>query len=266
VPEGHKTHRIAIDHGALLAGSLLRVTSPQGRFATDALKVDGQVLSGVQAVGKHLFYRFENDLFVHVHLGRYGAFRQSLEPSPPARGLVRMRMANDAITIDLNGPTQCRVIDDSQRDQVIARLGPDPLAGGQASAVWQSVTISKQPIGALLLDQSVISGIGNIFRAEALFEVSVHPETRGCDLDQKTFARLWRVLVRMLRTGVKYDQIIAVSAKEAGKPLGELGRHERLRIYGKVSCPSCGNSISVLKIAARKMYACETCQALPDGR
>lgn len=265
MPEGHKTHRIAIDHRALLAGSLLRVTSPQGRFAADALKVDGRVLSDVQAVGKHLFYRFDNDLSVHVHLGRYGSFRQSLEPSPPPRGLVRMRMANDAVTIDLNGPTQCRVIDDSQRDQVVVRLGPDPLAGGRALAVWQSVTVSKQPIGALLLDQSVISGVGNIFRAEALFEVSVHPETRGCDLDRKTFDRLWRVLVRMLRTGVKYDQIIAVSAKEAGKPLGKLERHQRLRIYGKPNCPACGSAISVLKIAARKMYACEICQTYPDG-
>jgi endonuclease-8 len=266
VPEGHKTHRIAIDHSELLSGSLLRVSSPQGRFAIDAMKVDGHVLSEVRAVGKHLFYQFENELIVHVHLGRYGAFRQSPIPSPPARGLVRMRMTNDEVTIDLNGPTQCRVIDDSERDEVVARLGPDPLAGGRASVVWQNITTSKLPIGALLLDQSVMSGIGNIFRAEALFEVALHPETRGCDLDRQTFNRLWRVLVRMLRTGVKYDQIIAVSAKEAGKPLEKLGRHERLRIYGKPACPACGSAISVLKIAARKMYACETCQSFPDGR
>lgn len=261
MPEGHKTHRLAIDHSALFRGCEVRISSPQGRFSADAMKVDRQVLANVVAAGKHLFYQFENDLFVHVHLGRYGAFRLGPVPSPPVRGLVRMRMVSDKVTLDLNGPTQCRVIDAGDREQVIARLGPDPLAGGLASVAWQNIASSKQPIGALLLDQSVISGIGNIFRAEALFEVAMNPQTRGCDLDRKSFGRLWRVLVRMLRTGVKYDHIIAVTVKEAGKPLEKLGKHERLRIYGKTTCSRCGGPITVLKVAARKLYVCQQCQS-----
>ncbi|HBJ37325.1 MAG TPA: formamidopyrimidine-DNA glycosylase [Planctomycetaceae bacterium] len=261
MPEGHKTHRFAIDHSALFCGCKVHVSSPQGRFSSDAMKVDRQVLANVVAAGKHLFYQFENDLFVHVHLGRYGSFRLGPVPSPPARGLVRMRIVNDKATLDLNGPTQCRVIDTVDRDQVLARLGPDPLAGGLAADVWQNVASSKQPIGALLLDQVVIAGIGNIFRAEALFEIGMNPETRGCDLDRKSFDRLWRVLVRMLRTGVKHDQIIAVTAKEAGKPLEKLDKHQRLRIYGKTTCMRCAGPVAVVKMAARKLYVCHHCQA-----
>jgi endonuclease-8 len=171
-----------------------------------------------------------------------------------------MRMVSEKGTLDLNGPTQCRVIDAVDREQVLARLGPDPLAGGSAADVWKKIESSKQPIGALLLDQAVIAGIGNIFRAEALFEIAMNPETRGCDLDRKSFDRLWRVLVRMLRTGVKHDHIIAVTAKEAGKPLDKLAKHERLRIYGKTTCSRCGSPITVLKLAARKLYACQKCQ------
>lgn len=261
MPEGHKIHRLAIDHSALFCGCEVRVSSPQGRFSSDAEKVDRQVLSNVEAAGKHLFYQFENALFVHVHLGRFGAFRAGPVPSPPARGLVRMRMTSDQVTLDLNGPTQCRVIDTADREQVLAKLGPDPLAGGAAAVVWQNIVASKQPIGALLLDQAVIAGVGNIFRAEVLYEVAINPETRGCDLDRKTFDRLWRVLVRMLRTGVKHDHIIAVTAKEAGKPLEKLGKHERLRIYGKKTCSRCGGPITVLKLAARKLYVCQRCQS-----
>lgn len=172
-----------------------------------------------------------------------------------------MRIVSETATLDLNGPTQCRVIDVADRDQVLARLGPDPLAGGSAADVWKNIMSSKQPIGALLLDQAVIAGIGNIFRAEALFEIAMNPEIRGCDLDRKSFDRLWRVLVRMLRIGVKHDQIIAVTAKEAGKPLGKLDKHERLRVYGKTTCSRCGRPIAVVKVAARKLYACLRCQA-----
>ncbi len=261
MPEGHKTHRLAIDHSALFRGCEVRVSSPQRRFSSDAQKVDRQVLANVVAAGKHLFYQFENDLFVHVHLGRYGSFRLGPVPSPPPRGLVRMRIVSETATLDLNGPTQCRVIDVADRDQVLARLGPDPLAGGSAADVWKNIMSSKQPIGALLLDQAVVAGIGNIFRAEVLFEIAMNPEIRGCDLDRKSFDRLWRVLVRMLRIGVKHDQIIAVTAKEAGKPLGKLDKHERLRVYGKTTCSRCGGPIAVVKVAARKLYACLRCQA-----
>lgn len=261
MPEGHKTHRLAIDHCALFRGDEVRVSSPQGRFSSDAKKVDRQVVANVLAAGKHLFYQFENDLFVHVHLGRYGSFRLGPVPSPPVRGLVRMRMANEQVTLDLNGPTQCRVIDAADRDQVLARLGPDPLAGGSAADVWKNIAASKQPIGALLLDQAVIAGVGNIFRAEALFEIAMNPQTRGCDLERKSFDRLWRVLVRMLRTGVKHDHIIAVTAKEAGKPLDRLSKDERLRIYGKTTCSRCGGPIAIVKVAARKLYVCQVCQS-----
>jgi endonuclease-8 len=89
----------------------------------------------------------------------------------------------------------------------------------------------------------------------------MNPETRGCDLDRKSFDRLWRVLLRMLRTGVKHDQIIAVTVKEAGKPLEKLNKQERLRIYGKTTCPRCDGAIAVVKIAARKLYVCQHCQA-----
>lgn len=265
MPEGHKTHRIAIDHSVILGGSELRVSSPQGRFASDASRVDGRVLHRVKAAGKHLFYHFDNGLSVHVHLGRYGSFRLGEVPSPPPRGLVRMRIISDRATVDLNGPTACRVITPDEIDRVIGKLGPDPLDGGTAAQAWRRVERSKKPIGALLLDQSVIAGIGNIFRAEALFEIGMHPETPACDLSRGEFDRLWRVLLKMLRTGVKHDRIITVTAKEAGKPLDKLAKNERLRVYAQPDCPRCGEPIRVIKSASRKLYFCESCQSPPGG-
>lgn len=262
MPEGHKTHFIAQQHTKLLGGKRLRVSSPQGRFAQDAASVDNKILDRVDAAGKHIFYLFEDASVVHVHLGRYGSYREhSGRPEP--RGLVRMRLYDGATSVDLNGPTQCRVISSSQRSEIESKLGPDPLAGGKWKNAWDVIKVSKQPIGALLLDQTVIAGIGNIFRAELLFELKINPLTRGCDLSEIEFKELWKVLLRMMKLGRKHGKIITVTSHEAGKPLAQLESKERLRIYGKNTCPQCGDAIGVIIVAARNLYVCPACQDVP---
>ncbi len=74
MPEGHTLHRLAGELSATFAGRAVRVTSPQGRFAESAALVDGSVVTGAEAWGKHLFVAFEGGRFVHVHLGLYGTF------------------------------------------------------------------------------------------------------------------------------------------------------------------------------------------------
>ena len=163
MPEGHKTHFIARHHSPLFAGHVVKVTSPQGRFRVDARKVSGHMLDRVSAVGKHLFYRFDGGLVIHIHLGRFGKFRQHDNPPPRPLGQIRMRMTSEGATIDLTGPTTCRVITCTELDQLTGKLGPDPLAGGRKAEVLANIRRSDKPIGALLLDQSVVAGVGNIF-------------------------------------------------------------------------------------------------------
>lgn len=260
MPEGHKTHFIAGEHSEMLSGQTIKVTSPQGRFRTEARKVSGYDLASVSAAGKHLFYLFDNGLLVHIHLGRYGKFRELPSPPPKPVGQVRMRMVGDDHTIDLTGPTTCRVIDTDIQSEVIAKLGPDPLAGGKKTEVWKTISKSRKPIGGLLLDQSVIAGVGNIFRAEVLFEVGVDPTVAGEDLSKESFDAIWKSLLKMMKTGLKYGRIISVTAKEAGMPLAKVPSKDRFRVYGKKSCPRCNAKIETIEVAARKLYICPSCQ------
>ena len=92
MPEGHKTHYLAREHTAWFAGQSVRVLSPQGRFQSDARKVSGKVFDRCEAVGKHLFYCFDGGRIVHVHLGRYGKYRDLESPPPRPVGAVRMRL------------------------------------------------------------------------------------------------------------------------------------------------------------------------------
>ncbi len=262
MPEGHKTHFLAAEHARQFAGLSLKVTSPQGRFSSDARKVNGRILESVTAAGKHLFYEFEGDRIVHVHLGRYGSFVS--EPSPPAapRGQVRMRMVAPEATLDLRGPTQCRVIDSETRSSIVNKLGPDPLAGGKKAEFWANVSASGKPIGGLLLDQSVIAGIGNILRAEILFETRIDPTRSGNELTSEEFTRLWKSLTKMMKVSLKHGRIISVTASEAGKPLTKLSDKERFRVYGKSECPRCGGRVTNEPVASRKLYACPNCQGM----
>ena len=138
MPEGHTIHRIARDHGRLLVGRTVRVSSPQGRFAADAERVDGAVLERIQPYGKHLFYEWSTGEVGHVHLGLFGKYRvQRTTESPEPIGQVRMRLQTEPdgerdeyVTVDLAGPTACTVDPPSVRREIVARLGPDPIRRG----------------------------------------------------------------------------------------------------------------------------------------
>ena len=97
MPEGHTVHRLARQHLTTFGGHVLAVDSPQGRFAAGAARLDGRVLAGAQAHGKHLFLGFADDpddrpdAWLHVHLGLYGKWAFGLGTPPEPRGAVRVR-------------------------------------------------------------------------------------------------------------------------------------------------------------------------------
>src|SRR5205814_8469026 len=106
MPEGHTIHRLARDHTRAFGRGPVEVSSPQGRFAGGAALVSGTTLKKVDAYGKHLFYRFEGDRIVHVHLGLFGKFWPFVPPAPAVNGRqVRMRLLGPAAGTDLSGPT-----------------------------------------------------------------------------------------------------------------------------------------------------------------
>ena len=107
MPEGHTLHRLAALHTRRYVGRPVAVSSPQGRFATNAEMVDGRVLEAAEAHGKHLFHHYGPDLVVHVHLGLYGTFSDVKLPPDEPRGLVRMRIVGPTHFADLRGPTAC---------------------------------------------------------------------------------------------------------------------------------------------------------------
>jgi endonuclease VIII len=260
MPEGHTLHRLALDHRKWLAGEAVHVTSPQGRFREGAAALDGQLVTSVEAWGKHLFYGFEGGELLHVHLGLFGRFRRHRQPAPPPRGQVRLRLETNTDCIDLSGPTACELLEPDEHAALLGRLGPDLLRkDASRQQAWARVKASSRTLGALLLDQSVLSGVGNVYRAEGLFVAGLHPELRGDELEARDFTRLWKTLVGMLEDGVRDRKIVTV--KHLDQALGRKPRRdERTYVYKRRECRRCGDAIRTWELANRTMYACETCQ------
>ena len=263
MPEGHTIRRYADRHRKVLAGKEVATSSPQGRFTAGAARLNGRELLDVDAHGKHLFYRWHRAETLHVHLGLYGKFRLfRSEPPPPTPG-TRLALSTADATIYLAGPTVCELIVPSQEEAILARLGPDPLkadtAGNTAEAFAANLSRRRIPIGAAILDQSVIAGIGNIYRAEGLFLTRVHPKTPANEVPPEKVGELWDKSVELLKRGVAEGRIATLPRV----PLGKTEETDRIYVYNRerFPCRVCGVPISTGEMAARSIWWCDTCQS-----
>ncbi|MDZ4268301.1 MAG: zinc finger domain-containing protein [Mycobacterium sp.] len=263
MPEGHTLHRLARQHQRRFGRAPVVVSSPQGRFEEGAAAVSGRVLKKATAWGKHLFHHYEGGRVVHVHLGLYGTFTEAPVPLPLPVGQVRMRMLGAEFGTDLRGPTVCEVIDEPEIADVVAGLGPDPLRPDADPALaWRRISKSRRPIAALLMDQGVIAGVGNVYRSELLYRHRIDPFRPGTDISADEFDALWTDLVALMKVGVRRGKIVVVRPEhDHGPPSYRPGR-PRTYVYRRASepCRVCGTGIRTTALEGRNLFWCPTCQ------
>lgn len=292
MPEGHSVHRLARSLHRTFAGQPVAVSSPQGRFAAGAAELDGTLLERADAWGKHLFLDFDRDRSVHVHLGLYGTFLSGAAPAPEPRGAVRLRLVSPQSYADLRGPTACDVIDPAGRDAILARLGPDPLRrDADRQLAFDRIRSSRAPMGGLLMDQSVIAGLGNIYRAELLFRHRVSPFAEGRAMRPAVLEAMWDDIVVLMKDGVRRGRIVtvepgerdALAALDVDRPSSDdpeldggedtLAMRRRRRSTGTYvyrregrPCVRCGSKVRAQDFQGRRLFWCPRCQRAPRTR
>jgi endonuclease-8 len=187
-----------------------------------------------EAYGKHLFHFWEGGLVVHVHLGMAGWFYRNKHKgrAPEPRPSVRMRLSSREVTVDLIGPPTCELLSAEEMRAVLERLGPDPLrADADPGRVWAELRRRGRPIGDALLDQRVISGVGNIYRNEALFLSGIHPLRRSDKLKEEEWRELWKTTSRLMRRGLRPGRIATVDPLERPHAQAASGRTGRDTFY-----------------------------------
>jgi endonuclease-8 len=263
MPEGHTLHRLARRQRRDLVGHTVAASSPQGRFAGGAALVDGRPSTGVEALGKHLFHRFE-DLTVHVHLGLFGRFRRvSGDDPPPPSEHTRWILATDAVAWRLSGPTACEVIDPDAESALRGRIGPDPLAGDDPGPFFDRVARTRRPIGRVLADQAVVAGIGNVYRAEILFLAGVDPRRPAGELSEAEVEAIWGITAEQLAAGERSGRIVTVDPADVDAPSrSTVPKGERVYAYKRdgLPCRRCGTPIVSEDAGGRPIWWCPTCQ------
>ena len=185
---------------------------------------------------------------------------------PEPIGQVRVRLLTDAVCADLRGPTACEVLTRNEVDAVLARLGPDPQHDPSDTSGERFVaTITKKaaPIGLLLMDQSVVAGIGNVYRAEMLFRAGIDPYRPGKSITADEAWSLWRDWVYLLQIGVETGQMMTIDGLEgAAWRKAMANRADRHWVYKRegLPCLKCSTNIRLDTMANRKLYWCPSCQ------
>lgn len=318
MPEGHTVHRIARQFCRHFADTPVAVSSPQGRFAGDAVRIDGHAIVGVRAVGKQMFLEFDNGLWLRVHLGIYGAWDfagridvpeareqvrgrrdrgaeypdslasigaprrlrmaeqerlgDAIEGFPPDPvGQVRVRLLTEHAVADLRGPTACEVLTGEEVQEVVDRLGPDPLVDSPKRGeqrFLEKAGRKNQPIALVLMDQNVVSGIGNVYRAEMLFRARLDPFVPARELPEEVLRALWRDWSKLLKTGVETGYMLTMDTRSAAQRDKQLAeRADRHWVYKRegLPCRRCRATILMESIGGRKLYWCPVDQAHAAG-
>lgn len=185
---------------------------------------------------------------------------------PDPVGQVRLRLLTERAVADLRGPTACEVLDAAAVQRVIDRLGPDPLIDDPRTGeqrMLDRVAARRVPISLLLMDQSVVSGIGNVYRAELLFRARIDPHATGASLPEEVIRGLWRDWSTLLAIGVELGQMLTMDGPDDdARRLALRNRADRHWVYKRegLPCRVCGAHIVVELAAGRKLYYCPSCQ------
>ncbi|GAB2881564.1 Fpg/Nei family DNA glycosylase [Streptomyces mayteni] len=273
MPEGHTIHRLAADYRELLGGGRpVRADSPQGKFADGAALIDGQPLTAAEAHGKHLFLNFGPVGWVHIHLGLYGKVAFGAGPAPAPVGQIRLRLAGQAGYALLRGPTACALLTSPEKDAITARLGPDPLrADADPALAFRRIAASRVTIAALLMDQRIVAGVGNVYRAEVLFRHGIDPYRTGRSLSPAEWSAIWSDLVALMREGVRRGRIDTVRPEHTPEAMGRPPRVDdhggEVYVYRRAGqpCLVCAAEVRTATLAARNLFWCPACQHRPTA-
>lgn len=232
------------------------VRQPPAEFSS---RLTGQRITGLGRRGKYLIFSLSSSETLIIHLKMTG----SLWLKPPDRFVRAVICLDDGTEIYFRDPRKFGVMWLTKDQNAVAgKLGPEPLeAGFTPKTLAKALSQRTAPIKALLCDQSLISGIGNMYADEALFQARIHPLRAGKSLNQKEIERLYRAIQQVLAAAIKEK---GASTDTYFRPGGEIGTaHFSFKVAHRrgESCPVCGTPLQRIPIRNRGSYFCPKCQA-----
>ncbi|MDA1296486.1 MAG: hypothetical protein O3B04_00605 [Chloroflexi bacterium] len=220
----------------------------------------GRVIAGIGRVGKNLLVTLDRGvLWLHMGMtGRLAVMRPDDEPLRYARTTFYL---DDERRIELDDPRRwagVRLLE--SKSEVLAGIGPDALGASLTEEEFiRRVKTRRSPVKSVLMDQSVLAGVGNIYADEALHRAGIRPSRRADRISDSRLADLRRAVRTCLLQALRY---IVDHPDERGRPFVVDAYDDRMRLERKKNavCPDCSAPLRTQKIGGRASYFCPRCQ------
>lgn len=241
------------------------------RGSVDAFveEIEGSRVEQVERRGKNLVFRLDGDRAWWSHLRMSGKWRVEREPSDPppeyARALFSLDDGARLVFQDVRTLGEMEVLSAAAWAARSDALGPEPLDGGFTPEVLRErLARSRRAVKELLLDQTVVAGLGNIYAVEALWRARVSPRRRGANVGPARARRLHAAIVDVLSEAIgQAGTSLGGTYLNWADDEGERGRFRAfLSAYGREDepCPRCGTPIRRFVQAQRSTWSCPSCQ------
>ncbi len=225
------------------------------------------VIEGVTRRGKYIIFNLSNNMRMLVHLRMTGKLlfqQESFKPGKHDHVVFTLNDRRKLIFNDTRKFGRVSLISDSDEDPT-SKLGPEPLESGFTSR-WlkKKLETKRRQLKPLLLDQSFIAGLGNIYVDEALWEARIHPERLSASITADEATALHKAIRTVLKRGIKNcGTTLGKSDTNFYSVAGRRGRNaDELNVFRRTGkpCPVCGTAIERIIVGQRSTHFCPKCQ------
>ncbi len=255
--------------GAVITRAVVTAPDMYRRDSRDVATLEGARVATVERIGKAILIRCEGpagELDLAVHLGMTGRLLWTAREQEPALAHLHARWG-------LSGGAELRLVDPRRFGYVLVgapdavranlAIGPDALSITPEEFA-RALRGRRAPIKALLLDQRIVAGLGNIYVDESLFLARVHPSTSG----ERAARRAREILAAARRVLSRAIEARGTTLRDYRRPDGSTGEFQiKLRVYGREGegCIRCRARIRRIEVGQRGTHFCPRCQRAPRG-
>lgn len=259
MPEGDTIHQAATNLRKVLENNRIKAVTGRPEVRNRERLVETRAI-GVEARGKHLIIHFDNEHALHSHMGMTGSWHlyplQHRWQKPRSQAAIVLTTASwDVVCFS---PKQLQILTERKlaSDPWLQRLGPDILGPpiDNKTLLNRFRTQNVLPIGEAVMNQTVVSGIGNVYKSEILFLEQIHPQTRVAELTDQQLLKLRDQAVFLMQRNLN----------NTPRQTRFRGDRQKLWVYGRSGeeCLKCGSTIQIIRQGnlARSTYLCPQCQ------
>jgi formamidopyrimidine-DNA glycosylase len=236
-----------------------RLTRPYDLFEVTE-ELEGEAVVTVERRGKYLLVRLESGLALLVHLRMTGGF--GFSPTSHERAVLVLDDGSRLVYRDVRRFGTWLVLEDGDLEPYLAaKNGPEPL-GPRFTSIWLGAQLARRRarLKAVLLDQRVVAGLGNIYADEALWRARLSPLRPANELEPGEVGRVHRAIRSALRAGIERQ---GSTLRDYVTPDGAAGSmQDEFRVYGRdgLPCRRCGTTIAKVRVGGRGTWFCPRCQ------